>query len=78
MPIWAIILALLICPAAWIYWHAGWSASWPVIAGVVLGLWGGTDLGARLANRVSKPALHVVLIGFVSAMAVYMACKALG
>jgi uncharacterized membrane protein YfcA len=64
-------------PAAWVYWHQGWSVSWLVLGGVVLGLWGGTDLGARVANRVGKTALHRVLVGFVSAMAVYMAYKAL-
>jgi uncharacterized membrane protein YfcA len=64
-------------PAAWVYWHQGWSVSWLVIGGVVLGLWGGTDLGARLANRVGKAALHHTLVGFVSVMAIYMAYKAL-
>lgn len=64
-------------PAAWVYWHQGSSISWLVLGGVVLGLWGGTDLGARMANRVGKTALHRVLVGFVSAMAVYMAHKAL-
>ena len=60
-------------PAAWIYWHRGWSVSWLVIGGVVLGLWCGTDLGAR----VGKTALHRILVGFTSVMAVYMTYKAL-
>lgn len=64
-------------PAAWVYWHQGWSVSWLVIGGVVLGLWGGTDLGARMANGVSKPTLHYTLVVFVSVMAIYMAYKAL-
>jgi uncharacterized protein len=64
-------------PAAWVYWHQGWSASWLVIGGVVLGLWGGTDLGARMANSVGKTTLHHTLVGFVSTMAIYMAYKAL-
>jgi uncharacterized membrane protein YfcA len=64
-------------PAASVYWHQGWSTSWPVIGGVVLGLWVGTGLGARLANRVGKSELHRILVGFVSAMAIYMAYKAL-
>jgi uncharacterized protein len=64
-------------PAAWIYWQQGWSVSWLVIGGVIVGLWGGTDLGARMANRVGKTALHRVLVGFVSAMALYMAYRAL-
>jgi uncharacterized protein len=65
-------------PAAWVYWHQGWSASWIVIGGVVLGLWGGTDLGARIANKLGKATLRRVLVGLVSAMAIYMACKAFG
>jgi uncharacterized protein len=64
-------------PAAWIYWHQGWSVSWLVVGGVIVGLWGGTDLGARMANRVGKTALRRVLVGFVSAMALYMAYRAL-
>ena len=64
-------------PAAWVYWHQGWSVSWLVIGGVVLGLWGGTDLGACMANRVNKATLHHTLVGFVSVMAIYMAYKAL-
>ena len=64
-------------PAAWIYWQQGWSVSWLVIGGVVLGLWGGTDLGARLANRVAKPTLHRILVGFVSVMVIYMTYKAI-
>jgi uncharacterized protein len=63
-------------PAAWAYWRQGWSTSWLVVAGVILGLWCGTDLGARAANVVSRPILRDVLIGFVFAMAAYMAIKA--
>ena len=48
-----------------------------MIGGVVLGLWIGTDFGARMANRVSKTALHNILVGFVSVMVIYMAYKAL-
>jgi len=64
-------------PAAWIYWHQGWSVSWLVLGGVVFGLWGGTDLGARLANRVEKTTLHRILVGFVSVMVIYMAYRAI-
>jgi len=45
-------------PAAWVYWREGWSPSWLVIGGVALGLWAGTDLGARMANRVGERALR--------------------
>jgi uncharacterized protein len=64
-------------PAAWIYWREGWSAPWLLIGGVVVGLWAGTDLGARMANRAGETALHRTLLCFVSAMAIYMACRAL-
>ncbi len=64
-------------PATWVYWRAGELASWPILTGVVLGLVAGTDLGARLANRVSEAALRRLLIGFVAVMAIYMAGKAL-
>ena len=64
-------------PAAWLYWREGWSAAWLLIGGVVVGLWAGTDLGARMANRAGETALHRTLLGFVSAMAIYMACRAL-
>jgi uncharacterized protein len=64
-------------PAAWVYWREGWSPSWLVIGGVALGLWIGTDLGARMANRVGDKALRRALLGFVSSMAIYMAYNAI-
>jgi uncharacterized membrane protein YfcA len=64
-------------PAAYVYLHQGWLTSWLVMAGVIAGLWAGTDIGARLANQVSETALRRILIGFVSAMTIYMAYKAL-
>jgi uncharacterized membrane protein YfcA len=65
-------------PSAWVYWQQGWSSPWPVLVGVIIGLIVGNDIGARLANRVDRSALHVIMVLFVSAMAVYMAWKALG
>jgi uncharacterized membrane protein YfcA len=44
---------------------------------VLIGLWTGTDLGARMANRVSETVLRRLVVGFVTAMAIYMAYKAL-
>ena len=75
----SLVLALLpiTIPAACLYWRQGWSAPWPVLVAVVVGSWIGTDLGARGANRVSESALHRLLVGFVSAMALYMIYKAL-
>ena len=75
----SLVLAMLpaTIPAAFVYWRQGWSAPWPVLMAVVAGLWIGTDLGARAANRLSESALHRLLVGFVSAMALYMTYKAL-
>jgi uncharacterized protein len=63
-------------PSAWVYWQQGWSSPWPVLAGVIVGLIAGNDIGARLANRVGRSALHIMMVLFVSAMAIYMAYKA--
>src|SRR4051794_28199307 len=65
-------------PSAWVYWQHGALPSWSTLAAVILGLAVGTDLGARLANRVSPARLRVLLIGLVSLMAFYMALKAIG
>jgi uncharacterized protein len=64
-------------PSAWVYWQQGWSSPWLVLVGVIAGLIAGNDIGARLANRIDRAALHVTMVFFVSAMAVYMAYKAL-
>jgi uncharacterized membrane protein YfcA len=65
-------------PSGYLYWRAGWSASLPVLAAVIIGLWLGTDLGARCANRANPQVLRRSVIGFVLAMAAYMVFKALG
>jgi uncharacterized membrane protein YfcA len=67
----------LTLPAAWVYWHQGWSIPWPVVGAVVIGLWVGTDLGARLANGVREDTLRRILAGLVLLFAIYMAYKAL-
>jgi uncharacterized membrane protein YfcA len=54
------------------------SIPWFVIGGIVLGLWAGTDLGARAATRTNVVVLRRILIGLVSAMALYMAAKPIG
>ncbi|WP_426609371.1 sulfite exporter TauE/SafE family protein [Bradyrhizobium sp. McL0616] len=64
-------------PAAWIYWSKGLMVGWPAIIGILAGLWIGTDLGARMANRVSKSVLRQTMIALVSLMALYMTYKAL-
>jgi len=64
-------------PAAWIYWSKGLMVGWPAIVGIIAGLWVGTDLGARMANRVSKAVLRGSMIALVALMALYMTSKAL-
>lgn len=64
-------------PAAWIYWSKGLMVGWPAIIGILAGLWVGTDLGARMANGVSRSVLRRAMIALVSLMALYMAYKAL-
>jgi uncharacterized protein len=64
-------------PSAWVYWQQGWSTPWTILAGVIIGLIAGNDIGARLANRVDHSTLHLIMVFFVSAMAIYMAFKAL-
>jgi uncharacterized protein len=63
-------------PAAWVYWRAGAMGPWPALLGVIVGLVGGADLGARLATRLTCRALRPTLFAFVSAMAAYMAREA--
>ena len=64
-------------PAAWIYWSKGLMVGWPAIIGILAGLWVGTDLGARMANGVSRSVLRRTMIALVSLMALYMTYKAL-
>jgi uncharacterized membrane protein YfcA len=65
-------------PAAWIYWNKGLAVGFPALIAILVGLWIGTDLGARVANQVGKTVLRKILIGFVSAMTLYMVFKASG
>ncbi|MEK9280006.1 MULTISPECIES: sulfite exporter TauE/SafE family protein [unclassified Bradyrhizobium] len=70
------VIPTTILPAS-IYWSKSLVVGWPAIIGILAGLWVGTDLGARMANGISKPALRRMMIGFVSLMALYMTYKAL-
>jgi uncharacterized membrane protein YfcA len=42
----------------------------------VIGLWLGTDIGARIANRVSSDKLRIMMIVMIASMAAFMAFKA--
>ena len=70
------IMPITAC-AAYVYWRAGQLPSLPVLLAVIVGLWAGTNLGARLANRLPRSRLRSLLIVNVTAMALYMAWKAL-
>jgi len=73
----ALTLLPMTAPAAYVYWRAGWAAPWPALVGAIVGLWAGADVGARVAQRISETALRRLVVGFVAAMAVAMAAKAL-
>jgi uncharacterized membrane protein YfcA len=63
-------------PAALLYLQQGTDMPWLTIAGLIVGLWVGTDIGARFANRVSPGKLRIMMIVMIAAMALFMAFKA--
>ena len=63
-------------PAALFYVQQGTSLPWLTIVALVVGLWIGTDIGARFANRVSPERLRIMMIVLIGAMALFMAFKA--
>jgi len=65
-------------PAALLYVQQGTALPWATIVALVVGLWIGTDVGARLANRVDPKRLRVVLMIVIAGMATFMASKAWG
>jgi uncharacterized protein len=63
-------------PAALLYVQQGTELPWLTIVSLIVGLWGGTGLGARFANRVRPNKLRLLLIIMIASMAVFMAFKA--
>jgi uncharacterized membrane protein YfcA len=63
-------------PAALLYVQQGTALPWLTIISLIVGLWVGTDIGARFANRVSPNRLRVVLMIMIAGMAIFMAFKA--
>ena len=63
-------------PAALLYVQQGTELPWLTIISLIVGLWVGTDIGARFANRVSPAKLRVVLMIMIPGMAIFMAFKA--
>jgi hypothetical protein len=49
---------------------------WLAIAFLVLGLWVGTDIGARAANSLRETALRRILAILIFVFAIYMGYKA--
>jgi uncharacterized protein len=66
----------LTLPAAWSYIHQGIRVPSVAIAGIVVGLWAGTGVGARIAVGLSAATLRGTLRVLVAAMALFMAWKA--
>jgi len=65
-------------PAGLLYVQQGTELPWLAIVSLVVGLWIGTDIGARFATRVSPDKLRLMLIVMIAAMALFMAFKAWG
>ena len=64
-------------PAAAVYISEGKAPSWLSVAAIIIGLYIGTDLGARIANRLAPKTMKVVVITYVFMMASYMTYLAL-
>ncbi len=65
-------------PAAVLYVQQGTELPWLTIVSLIVGLWIGTDIGARFATRVAPDKLRIMLIVIITAMALFMAYKAWG
>jgi uncharacterized protein len=63
-------------PAALFYVQQGTELPWFTIITLIAGLWVGTGIGARFANRVGATQLRFLLIVMIAAMALFMAFKA--
>ena len=63
-------------PAAALYVQQGTELPWLTIASLIIGLWVGTDIGARFANRVAPEKLRIMLMAMIATMAIFMAFKA--
>lgn len=63
-------------PAALLYVQQGTELPWLAIVALIVGLWVGTDIGARFATSVSAERLRVLMMLIISAMALFMAFKA--
>jgi hypothetical protein len=62
--------------AAALYVQQGTELPWLTIVSLIVGLWVGTDIGARFANRVAPEKLRIMLMVIITSMALFMAYKA--
>ena len=63
-------------PAALLYVQQGTELPWATIVALIVGLWIGTGIGARLANLVSPAKLRVAMMIVIGGIAIFMAFKA--
>jgi uncharacterized membrane protein YfcA len=63
-------------PAALLYVQQGTELPWATIVALIVGLWIGTGIGARLANLVSPDKLRVAMMIVIGGIAIFMAFKA--
>ncbi|MGJ7524284.1 sulfite exporter TauE/SafE family protein [Variovorax sp. GB1P17] len=68
----------LALPAVFVYVSAANGLPWVLLGFVVVGLWIGTALGARLATRLEERALRKYFLVLVVCMALLMAYRAAG
>ena len=64
-------------PAVWVYATSEAGLPWIIAGTVVIGLWAGTSLGARLATRLGERHLRVWFVVLVLLMAGGMMIKSI-
>ncbi len=65
-------------PAVWVYAKSEAGLPWMIAVAVVIGLWVGTSLGARIATRIDERQLRIWFIALILLMAGAMITKSLG
>jgi len=64
-------------PAVWVYAKGEAGLPWTIAAAVVVGLWAGTSLGARVATRLDARRLRAWFVALVILMAGAMVIKSI-
>ncbi len=68
----AVALLPLTLPAVVAYWGTPWFPAWSSTGGIVIGLFCGTDLGARFASTMSEKWLKSALAALLLVFALYL------